>query len=75
MKTNTVFKRAHSQSLSRLSAVAIGSDIGSEPHWAQALGVSRTTVRAVTAALAAKGIVAQEGRRKLLLRRPTPADL
>ena len=75
MKTNTVFKRAHNQSLSRLSAYAIGSDIGSEPHWAQALAVSRTTVRAVMAALAAKGVLAQEGRRKVLLRRPTPADL
>ena len=75
MKTNTVFKRAHNQSLSRLSAYAIGSHIGSEPHWAQALAVSRTTVRAVMAALAAKGVLAQEGRRKVLLRRPTPADL
>ena len=75
MKTNTVFKRAHNLALSRLSAYAIGSHIGSEPHWAQALAVSRTTVRAVMAALAAKGVLAQEGRRKVLLRRPTPADL
>ena len=45
MKTNTVFKRAHNQWLSRLAASAIGSDIGSEPYWAEALAVSRTTVR------------------------------
>jgi DNA-binding GntR family transcriptional regulator len=75
MKTNTVFKRAHNQWLSRLGSCAIGSDIGSEPHWAEALAVSRTTVRSVLAALTAKGILAQEGRRKVLLRRPAPTDL
>jgi DNA-binding GntR family transcriptional regulator len=75
VKTNTVFKRAHNQWLSRLGAYAIGSDIGSEPYWAEALAVSRTTVRAVLAALASKGILTQDGRRKLLLRRPAPADL
>src|SRR5271156_4114400 len=75
VKTNTVFKRAHNQWLSRLGAYAIGSDIGSEPYWAEALAVSRTTVRAVLAALASKGILTQDGRRKLLLRCPAPADL
>jgi DNA-binding GntR family transcriptional regulator len=75
MKTNTVFKRAHNQWLSRLGAYAVGSDIGSEPYWADALGVSRTTVRSILAALAAKKILAQDGRRKMLLRRPVRADL
>lgn len=75
MKTNTVFKRAHNQWISRLDAYAIGSDIGSEPYWSKALTVSRTTVRSVMAALAAKGILAHEGRRKVLLRRPIPTDL
>ena len=75
MKTNTVFKRAHNLWLSRLAASAIGSDIGSEPYWAEALAVSRTTVRSVLAALAAKGILAHDGRRKVLLRRPVPTDL
>ena len=54
MKTNTVFKRAHNQWLSRLARCAVGSDVGSEPYWAEALAVSRTTVRSVLAALAAK---------------------
>ncbi len=75
MKTNTVFKRAHNQWLARLDGHALGSDIGSEPYWAEALAVSRTTVRSVVAALAARGILAHDGRRKLLLRRPVSADL
>jgi DNA-binding GntR family transcriptional regulator len=75
VKTNTVFKRAHNLCLSRLAARAVGSDIGSEPYWAEALAVSRTTVRSVLAALAAKGILAHDGRRKVLLRRPVPGDL
>jgi DNA-binding GntR family transcriptional regulator len=75
VKTNTVFKRAHNQWLSRLGVYAIGSDVGSEPYWSEALGVSRTTVRSIVAALAAKGILALDGKRKVLLRRPVPADL
>jgi DNA-binding GntR family transcriptional regulator len=75
VKTNTVSKRVHNLWLSRLGGYAIGSDIGSEPYWAEALGVSRTTVRSVLAALAAKGIVAHDGRRKVLLRRPAQSDL
>ena len=75
MKTSTIFKRAHNQWLSRIGGRAIGLEIGSERHWAEALGVSRTTVRSVLAALAAKGILAQDGRRKTLLRHPVPTDL
>ena len=75
VKTNTVSKRVHNLWLSSLGGYAIGSDIGSEPYWAEALGVSRTTVRSVLAALAAKGIVAHDGRRKVLLRRPAQSDL
>lgn len=75
MKTNTVFKRAHNQWLARLGAYSIGSDIGSEPCWAEALAVSRTTVRSVVAALTAKGVLAHDGGRKVLLRRPAATDL
>ena len=62
MKPNTVFKRAYNRGLSRLREFAISSDIGSEPSWAEALGVSRTTVRAMLSALAS--------RRAYCLRRP-----
>lgn len=75
MKTKTVFKRAHNQWLARLDAYAVGSDIGSEPTWSEALAVSRTTVRSVLAALESKGILAQDGRRKVLLRHPVQTDL
>jgi DNA-binding GntR family transcriptional regulator len=75
MKTNTVSKRAHNQWLSRLRAYEIGSDIGSEPYWAEALAVSRTTVRSVLGAMAKRGIVVHDGRRKMLVRHPVPSDL
>jgi DNA-binding GntR family transcriptional regulator len=75
VKTSTIFKRAHNQWLSRLGGQAIGLEIGSERYWSEALGVSRTTVRSVLGALAAKGILAQDGRRKILLRHPVPSDL
>jgi DNA-binding GntR family transcriptional regulator len=75
MKTRTIFKRTHNRWLSRLDGRAIGLEIGSERYWSEALGVSRTTVRSVLAALAAKGILAQDGRRKILLRHTVPTDL
>jgi len=74
VKTNTVFKRAHNQGLSLLGNYEIGSDIGSEPHWAQALAVSRTTIRSVLRAMAERGIILHDGRRKKLVRCPVPAD-
>lgn len=74
MKTNAVFKRAFNESLLRLEGVPIGGELGSEPEWASALGVSRTTVRAVLRRLAAGGLVAASGRRKILLRAPGGAD-
>jgi DNA-binding GntR family transcriptional regulator len=75
MKTSAVFKRAHNQWLSRLGGRGIGLEIGSERYWSETLGVSRTTIRSILAALAAKGILAQDGRRKILLRHPAPTDL
>ncbi len=74
MKPNTVFKRAYNRGLTRLRHYAIASDIGSEPSWSQALAVSRTTVRAIFSAFAAGALIAYDGRRKVLLRPPVPAD-
>ena len=74
MKTNVVFKRAYNNSLSLIDRCEVGSEVGSEPQWAEKLGVSRTTVRAVFRALGTAGVVASAGRRKVLARRPTPAD-
>jgi DNA-binding GntR family transcriptional regulator len=74
MKSNAVFKRAYNQSLSLLEGYPIAADIGSEPTWAGALGVSRTTVRAILQALAATGLIAFAGRRKVLVRKPVLSD-
>jgi DNA-binding GntR family transcriptional regulator len=74
MKTNAVFKRSYNASLARLEGIPIGVEVGSEPTWATALGVSRTTVRAVFRELAAAGLIGAHGRRKLVLRPPRPAD-
>ncbi len=74
MKSNSLFKRAHNRGLERLDSVAPGAEIGSEPQWAAALGVSRTTVRAMLKRFADVGLVTGDGRRKTLLRRPRRAD-
>jgi DNA-binding GntR family transcriptional regulator len=74
MKPNTLFKRTTNRGLSRLSTFPLGSDIGSEPSWAGALGVSRTTVRAMLARFSDVSLIASDGRRKTLLRHPGAAD-
>jgi DNA-binding GntR family transcriptional regulator len=74
MKTNTVYKRAYNRCLSLLSGRAPGDWPCSEAELAEALEVSRTTVRAVLATLADAGIVRTSGLRRGLLRAPVPAD-
>ncbi len=74
MKPNTLFKRTTNRGLCRLATFALASDIGSEPSWAMALGVSRTTVRAMLARFSDVGLIASDGRRKILLRHPGPPD-
>ena len=74
MKTNALYKRTYNQCLDLLAEAGEGSALASEPALSAALGVSRTTLRAVLAGLAAQGIVAIDGRAKTLLRRPRPED-
>ena len=74
MKSNSLYKRAHNRGLVRLEAWAPGADIGSEPQWASALGVSRTTVRAILRRFLDVGLIASDGRRKTLLRHPLRGD-
>ncbi|HEY4985110.1 MAG TPA: GntR family transcriptional regulator [Bradyrhizobium sp.] len=74
MKSNSVFKRAYNRTLSLLEGCELAADIGSEPSWADRLGVSRTTVRAILQMLVADGLIAFDGRRKTLKRRPTSRD-
>jgi DNA-binding GntR family transcriptional regulator len=74
MKTNSLYKRAHNSGLARLEGADLGAEIGSEPQWSAALGVSRTTVRAMLRRFADLGLIIVDGRRKTLMRRPGRAD-
>ena len=75
MKSNSLYKLAHNRGLAGLEACEVGADIGSEPQWAAALGVSRTTVRADVQPFRGDRPDRRDGRRKSLQRRPPPRDL
>ena len=74
MKGNSVYKRTYNDCLSHLARVAPMERLPSEAALAETLDVSRTTVRAVLRSLAKAGVVALEGRRRHLARRPVKAD-
>ncbi|OQP87497.1 hypothetical protein BTR14_06105 [Rhizobium rhizosphaerae] len=74
MKTNVIYRRAYNHSLDHLAGQAPGTALPSEPALAALLGVSRTTVRAVLAALEAGGIIGPEGRQRRLIRPPRRSD-
>lgn len=71
---NRLFKGLSNRLLQMLEALEPGAVLGSELDLARRLEVSRTTVRAVLAHLAEKGILTWEGREKRLLRAPKPSD-
>ncbi|MDR3439218.1 GntR family transcriptional regulator [Telmatospirillum sp.] len=70
MKTNTIFKRAYNLCLHIIATHAIGDDIGPETALAESLDVSRTTIRSILDALMEIGIIAVNGRQKVILRHP-----
>lgn len=74
MRSNDVYKRAFNRCLDRVAETEIGADLGAETALSAALGVSRTTVRTILDQLAARGLVAREGREKRVLRHPLAAD-
>lgn len=74
MKANTVYKRAHNRSLSLVLDRPLGSALPSEAELAQALDVSRTTVRAVLSGLEEAGILCAGATRRCIARHPVPAD-
>jgi DNA-binding GntR family transcriptional regulator len=74
MKANTIYKRAYNRCLTLLAARPLGEWPHSEAELAQALDVSRTTVRAVLSSLAEAGIVTSQGLRRSLHRHPREAD-
>lgn len=74
MKGNTVFKRSYNRSLSVIAELELGAALPSESDLAEALDVSRTTVRSVLAALTEAGFVARAEGRRTLLRHPASGD-
>lgn len=74
MKTNALYKRTYNQCLDHCAHLLPGEQLPSEPKLAEALSVSRTTVRAILAQMSRIGIIAIEGRTKRLRRRPVDSD-
>lgn len=70
MKTDTVFKRAFNDAIDVVAQLQLGETLPSEHALGHRLGISRTTVRKVLATLEAQGIVASEGRRRVLRAAP-----
>lgn len=68
MKTDTLFKRAYNDALELISRQRPGDILPSENALAAGLRVSRTTVRKVIATLDEQGIVAGEGRHRVIRR-------
>ena len=64
MKTDTVFKRAFNDALDLVSRLPAGEQLPSENTLSVQLGVSRTTVRKVIAALKGGGLVTGDGRHR-----------
>ena len=66
MKTDTVFKRAFNDALDLVGKLGVGEGMPSENTLSARLGVSRTTVRKVLAALAVRGVVVRNGRQRVI---------
>ncbi len=66
MKTDTVFKRAFNDALDFISRLGEGDQLPSENALGARLGVSRTTIRKVLAALDAEGALTGSGRRRFV---------
>lgn len=68
MKTDTLFKRTFNDALVLMAELREGDPVPSEPVLAARLGVSRTTVRKVLAALGDQGMVRGTGRLRFVRR-------
>jgi DNA-binding GntR family transcriptional regulator len=74
MKTKTLFKRSFNLCLHLIAGRPVGTELGPETALADHLGISRTTVRAIIAAMERAGLLSVEGRQKLILRTPVDDD-
>ncbi|WP_315925024.1 GntR family transcriptional regulator [Mesorhizobium sp. SP-1A] len=70
-KSNNVYKHAYNRCLRLFGEM---QSLPSEPELGAALGVSRTTVRAILAGLEENGLIAWNKREKTVLRAPGAAD-
>ena len=74
MKSHAVFKKTFNTTLDELSGHQTRSPLPSEAQLADSLNVSRTTVRKALSELDRRKVVSREGKRTLILRKPTRAD-
>lgn len=74
MRTNAVYKKAFNECLTLVEDLDVGGELGTEVELAEALEVSRTTIRAVIQGLVTAGIVRLDGRRKEITRHPEPDE-
>ncbi|WP_116131026.1 GntR family transcriptional regulator [Tropicimonas sp. IMCC34043] len=73
-RNNSRFVEAHNKLLTICDKMEIGETLQSENLLAADLGVSRTVVRSVLARLDEIGLIAIDGREKVIRRRTTPQD-
>jgi len=66
VKTDTVFKRAFNGTLDLVAEVGEGRPMPSENTLSARLGVSRTTVRKIIAALDGQGVLIRNGRQRVI---------
>ena len=70
MRTDTTFKRAFNDMIDIIRAFDLGEELPSENALRAQLGVSRTTVRKVLAAMSARGIIISEAHRRIIREQP-----
>lgn len=74
VKRNNRYKNVYNQALDLIKAMPNGAELATESTLSNHLDVSRTTVRAVLKHLADEKIIDWQGRRKSILRMPSPGD-
>ncbi|HWT59036.1 MAG TPA: GntR family transcriptional regulator [Rhizobium sp.] len=70
MRTDTTFKRAFNDMIDIIRASELGEELPSENALRAQLGVSRTTVRKVLAAMSERGIIISEAHRRIIREQP-----
>jgi DNA-binding GntR family transcriptional regulator len=74
MKSDAVFKKTFNNMLDDIAGFRGNSSLQSEAHLASLFKVSRTTVRKALSELDRRRVISWDGKRPLVLRRPTKED-